>query len=601
MKGSQAGKTNWNFRKTLLVHLIVGSAVPVFLLAWITTISTSRGIREMYLREARRTMDQSVSLIERELKDLLEAYNTFHRLYNNFDVDTDNTNPYLSIEREQKIVRFLNDIETSFNLQDVRLFLGKKALDPEGPAPMNPSLLSIDDYPAHLSETGQKAAELFTTWLNPYLSGIVTRYHKPVLLYSLTGPLVTGGASFKPGGRIIVDKRVQVLQDLLPEQGIENSFSVITDAEGDMVAASGRTKDKQGIMERIYSIRNTYFPEEYMLYKNYYVFRHTFPINSWTLFFAFPRSQALLQGIQYARFSILALVVSILLSSVLVASFSRYQGRRFNPLIQAIKSGGINSSDPIPKLPIHTIDPSGDAIDTLAASYNDMSDRLEALIEKAFNAEHKALHYRLEALQGQINPHFIYNMLEGIQSNIALDKKETASRIIIELSQYLRLVLSHGEEEIPLSEEIQMVRGFLHLVELVYRKGCVHDISIPEDLLTHTIIRFTLQPIVENCIVHGIRNDDTALKIRITGRCQDGSMILTVTDNGTGMPAERTELLNRHLQSPGPEFHSFGLTNVQSRIRLLYGPQYGIHVSSEQGKGTTTTIICPLRKGQPDG
>jgi two-component system sensor histidine kinase YesM len=230
-----------------------------------------------------------------------------------------------------------------------------------------------------------------------------------------------------------------------------------------------------------------------------------------------------------------------------------------------------------------------------------MSDRLESLIQKVYHAEHQALHHKLEALQGQMNPHFMYNMLEGIQSNIALDKPEKATRIILELSHYLRIVLSRGEEEIPLREEIQMVKGFLHLVEMVYKKGHSYNITVSEQLLARPIIRFTLQPIVENSIIHGFHNSDPPLEISITCRTEDEKLIIIISDNGCGIEPQRLANLNSHLQSPIPGFDSFGLTNVQTRIRLLYGEEYGLIVESTESRGTTTIVTCPLKDGVSNG
>ncbi len=601
MKTPENRHKNWNFRQTLIVHLIVGSAVPVFLLAWITTISAGRGVQELYLREAGQVMSQTVSLIEKELQDLLEAYNTIHRFYKNIDVEIEKDSPYLSIEREQNLIHFLKGIESSFNLQNVRLFLSRKEPNLPGPTPRNPSLIAISEYPAHIHETGQKVHPLFTTWLNPYHSELVTRYQKPLSLISLAGPLVARGNAFNPSGRIIVDKRAELIESLLLQGSFRNSFAVLLDTSGNIVSSTSPAKSKLEFLSALKKVNKEGQDIGFQVLNEYYVFRHTFSINSWSLFFAFPRSHAIVQGLKYAQFSILALAVSVLLSFLLVTSFSKYLSKRLNPLITAINVGGITSSILIPKLPIHTADPSHDVIDTLATSYNDMSDRLESLIQKVYNAEHQALHHKLEALQGQMNPHFMYNMLEGIQSNIALDKPEKATRIILELSHYLRIVLSRGEEEIPLREEIQMVKGFLHLVEMVYKKGHSYNITVSERLLSHPIIRFTLQPIVENSIVHGFHSSNSPLEISISCRAEDEKLIIIISDNGSGIDPQRLADLNSHLQSPIPGFNSFGLTNVQTRIRLLYGEEYGLIVESTKNTGTKTIVKYPLNRGVSNG
>lgn len=198
----------------------------------------------------------------------------------------------------------------------------------------------------------------------------------------------------------------------------------------------------------------------------------------------------------------------------------------------------------------------------------------------------------------QVHPHFLYNTLFAIKGLCDMGLNEDASRMIMALANFFRIGLSHGQEIIPVSQEIDHARNYLYIQEMRYGDVFRYSIDVPSELGTYSIIKLTLQPLVENAIYHGVKEKRGQGKIAIRGWIEDGMLHFTVEDDGMGMTAERLAELRRGLAETrrGTSHVGFGVFSVFERLRLHYGEAAGLEITSEPGKGTCIHVVLPAHK-----
>lgn len=202
------------------------------------------------------------------------------------------------------------------------------------------------------------------------------------------------------------------------------------------------------------------------------------------------------------------------------------------------------------------------------------------------------------ALLAQMNPHFLYNTLESINALAKLHSQKDISEAITKLSRLLRASLSGKNQEIPLSQELDYIRQYLELQKLVSGEYLEWDITVDPSLLSCSIPKLLLQPLVENSIIHGFENKTETAMILILAKVADEKLIVELYDNGKG--AEQ-ELINKILLGDDAkdslrERSHIGINSIQRRIRYLYGEKYGLQISSNTGEGTIVKVILPFKK-----
>ena len=244
-----------------------------------------------------------------------------------------------------------------------------------------------------------------------------------------------------------------------------------------------------------------------------------------------------------------------------------------------------------------------DELEVLSHSVNDMSENLEVMVHQIKEDERKMRYAELRLLQEQINPHFLYNTLDTIVWLIEGDDPDKAVDMVVALSEFFRLVLSKGKEYISIREEKEHIRGYLEIQQVRYRDILDYEIDIDEELYQYKILKLTLQPLVENSLYHGIKYKRAKGKIWITGRmepdvnAENDRLLLCVQDNGVGMDEEELERLRIEIGKPCKETErGFGLANVNERIRMNFGMEYGMTIESEKGVGTKVSIVIPAVK-----
>lgn len=234
----------------------------------------------------------------------------------------------------------------------------------------------------------------------------------------------------------------------------------------------------------------------------------------------------------------------------------------------------------------------------LGTAIQNMVDRLRQLTADIVREHEAKQKSELNALQAQINPHFLYNTLDIIVWMIENGQREDAIRVVTALARFFRISLSKGRNIIPVRDELEHVRNYLLIQEMRYKNKFHHQITCPEEAANLTTIKLVVQPIVENAIYHSMDFMDGDGLIDIRAEVDGKDLTITVSDNGLGMPPDVVERLLTASPQPGAQTGSkrgsgIGLRNVQERIRLYFGAEYGVTIQSEPDEGTVVKLHLP--------
>lgn len=237
---------------------------------------------------------------------------------------------------------------------------------------------------------------------------------------------------------------------------------------------------------------------------------------------------------------------------------------------------------------------SEDEVGILINSFHNMMDEINRLIDEVYVNKIALKEYELKALQAQINPHFLYNTLSMMNWMAIRSNQMEISKVTLALSTFYRTALSKGEDVVTVENCIQNMQAYLEIQLTMHDNNFTVDWDIDPTIKNEKMPKLLLQPVVENAIEHGIdEKEDGDKKIFLSFRGNGDDVVITVRDNGMGMPQEKAETLVTY-QAKG-----YGLKNVNDRIRLLYGENYGIRILSAPDEGTTVMMRFP-KEGRKD-
>ena len=279
------------------------------------------------------------------------------------------------------------------------------------------------------------------------------------------------------------------------------------------------------------------------------------------------------------------LIIVVAVSAVMIVSGIIQPISQLNQATEKIAQGDFNARAQAD---------SEDEVAELAVSFNKMAGSMQSLIDKVKEDERKMRKADLRLLQEQIQPHFLYNTLDTIVWLIESNEPDEAVTMVVTLSDFFREILSKGKEFISIKEEEKHISSYLQIQEMRYRDILEYDIQLDQVIYKYQILKLTLQPVVENALYHGIKYKRAKGCIHIHGEKEGDIIRLTVRDDGVGMDEDELEQLRQQIEKPCQETEKgFGLANVNERIHMYFGPEYGMKIQSQKGKGTTVEIVIP--------
>lgn len=223
----------------------------------------------------------------------------------------------------------------------------------------------------------------------------------------------------------------------------------------------------------------------------------------------------------------------------------------------------------------------------LENSFNDMVMRIHELIRNMNENKDRQRESELVALQAQINPHFLYNTLDAITWVAKLNKQSQIEKMVVQLARFYRLCLHKGDKFILVKEEIGIVESYIALENMRFPNKITVEYEISKEVLEDRNLKLVLQPLVENAIKHGIGPKEGEGKLTIKAFKTGDDIYFELTDDGVGF---RTDSIKQGISSNAYNGGGYGILNVDARIKLEYGPDYGVEIESEPGKGTVARV-----------
>ncbi|MEC0330578.1 sensor histidine kinase [Paenibacillus macerans] len=324
-------------------------------------------------------------------------------------------------------------------------------------------------------------------------------------------------------------------------------------------------------------------------------------LNGWRLILTQPYQEATVNISSIFNrvflFQIISFIVFMAMLIVLVRTFTR-------PLVRLGKAASAVQRG---NLEVRSGVRGNDEIGRLGLLFDQMLDRVKQMIAEISTTQARKRTAELKMLQAQINPHFLFNVLNSIRMKVMKHGDLESGKMIGSLSTLLRMTISREEDEITLHEEIELVSHYVRLMNLRQKQEVTLELAVAPEAFLVKVPRLILQPLVENALIHGLTQQ--AGVIRIAASMEQDGLLLTVADNGAGMEEAKLEATLRRMNDAGaaPEqagikpkghFSGMGLHNVMERMRLRFGSMFHVEIRSEPGLGTVIEMYIPHDKGE---
>lgn len=232
----------------------------------------------------------------------------------------------------------------------------------------------------------------------------------------------------------------------------------------------------------------------------------------------------------------------------------------------------------------------------LGKTLKDAAVKMRALLDDFMEEEKAKRRTELDALQSQINPHFLYNTLDSIVWMIEAENSKDAVFMIKELASLFRISLSRGKTIIRVEDEFRHAKNYMNIQKVRYKNKFEVTFDMAEDIADAAIVKLVIQPILENAIEYGVSSMDDEGEIKVVGYRKDDEMFIEIKDNGIGMPEDVSARLLTEENRAKTRGSGVGLINVHKRLQLRFGEEYGLRIISEPDQGTTVIIHLPYRK-----
>lgn len=329
---------------------------------------------------------------------------------------------------------------------------------------------------------------------------------------------------------------------------------------------------------------------------NYIVLFATLNKNNWKLVSIVDKDEVLSTFYVMKRYTMFVSFLALILGAIFVVITSASIYRPISILKSAMQKAREGNLD------VRIIEERRDEFKQLYDSFNSMIETINNLINELYEKKLLATEAELKALQSNINPHFLYNIFETMIWMIELGNTEDLKKMVIALSKFYRLVLSEGRDIITVKEAAEQIENYITVQKIRYKDMLNVDIDIDPQIFNYKMLNMLLQPIVENSIVHGIQGKSGSGNIKIQGKAENVEgkklMVFTIEDDGIGIQKERLEEIKNSLEnynkSQDGKDGYYALKNINQRIKLHYGSEYGIDIKSVYGQGTRVVLAIPI-------
>ncbi len=416
------------------------------------------------------------------------------------------------------------------------------------------------------------------------------RYHRVV---SLSRSVDINDGSTSGSGVLLVDMKYSVLEDMLERINETSSgiYYYLCSRDGEIIYHPRWTEINRGLFKEknnkvasyedgIYEMKTDGQKENVVVGSVAYT--------GWKLIGVVPES---VQETSINKFRYY-IITTILILVMMLLQVNRFISRKISrPIRELDESVKAYEAGAMPDIYI-----GGSAeIRHLGYSVQKSYEQIEMLMKEIIQQQTERRKSELDALQSQINPHFLYNTLESITWMIEAQRNKEAVVMISELAKLLRVSLSRGKTIISIGDELQHGRSYMNIQRVRYKERFKVEFLIDEEIKNYCIVKLVIQPLLENAIYYGVGNmdEDDDGQILVRGEKKGEDIYISIEDNGMGMPEDiRDNILTDNSKVP-KHGSGVGVINVHSRISLMFGPEYGLEVYSELDEGTKVVIHIP--------
>ncbi|GMA98456.1 sensor histidine kinase [Pelosinus sp. IPA-1] len=390
-------------------------------------------------------------------------------------------------------------------------------------------------------------------------------------------------------GVILIDLKLEKIKQVIEAITLgKNGFLYIMDANGGIVYAP--------INPIVYRVKNEWLTD----YNNsivktiqgseFQIIYKDSTYTNWKTIGVFSLNETLQEVTNLRHYSIMIGIITLVLAVIAAFFFTASIAKPLSKLRMLMKRA--EEGD----LSVRFNSRYNDEIGQLGNSFNNMIKEISNLIDMVYVEQRRKREAELKTLQAQIKPHFLYNTLYTIQWMAQEHGAQDVVKILGALANLFRIGLSKGKEMIQVHEELEHVGSYLAIQKARYEDKLTYEIQYDEEIIHYRVLKLILQPLVENAIYHGINARRGGGKIIITGSVKEGKLYFSVVDNGIGITKEKLKEIRELLDSNHvePAAAGFGIFNVNERIRLSFGKEYGLIYTSVYEEGTKVEVWHPL-------
>ncbi len=381
-------------------------------------------------------------------------------------------------------------------------------------------------------------------------------------------------------GAVSVLTEVSAFEDVLIAS-LEDQAFILETAEGTLLCANENYEKYRELVSSISISSSVQFNEIAVNGVSYYIRKNTLDNGSLSFISIVPKASIYVDTSRTTKEMLLMFLLVCILLSLLALPMTKTITNRIKLLDRKMKEDGklVKMEGPQHK----------DEIGRLITRYNGMVQRVDYLMEEQFLMGQEKMGAELKALQSQINPHFLYNTLDMLNWMAVKNETDNIQEALQAMSSFYRMVLSKGSDIIQIRDELRMCEAFMQIQSMRYKGKIQFEMEVQEEILTCMIPKITLQPLIENAVIHGIHEKpDGRGIIRVNGWIEEKRILLTVTDDGKGMDKE-------NVVSEKPGGSHYGMRNIEKRLKLYYREDIKLHIDSSPGIGTCVSINIPVR------
>lgn len=580
-----------SIRLIILVSYSIASMMIVAILGFSFANMFSRRTRKMLTENTSNVSRQEVINIEAYLANMRGIANAlYYDVIKSADLASSDLSERISLlyaansDEIVSIALFKEDGSLVSSAPNVPL---KPGVDPSEQAWFRTALAEVENV--HFSQP--HIQNLFTS--NTYS-------YNWVISLSMAVDLNENGTASR--GVLLVDMNYQDLEQLLEStnQDMSSRYTYLLDGTGEMIyhpyqsqiQANHYQENTGDILKEQDGAHQEVFNGSRRI-----IYIDTVSYTGWKLVSVIPASALAIDSRSTRCLVVMILSLTIMIMILINRALAN---RVSGPLIRL--NDAIANMEGVRNIPASVYANGSREVQELGSTLHSYMNQINRLMDDMVEEEEEKRRSELDALQAQINPHFLYNTLDSIVWMIEGGRNQEAVYMITQLASFFRMSLNRGKAMISIGNEIKQAQSYLAIQKIRYKQSFHDYYEIEDGIENDMIVKLVIQPILENAIYHGIKEAEQDGEIRIHGWKEDHDIYIAISDNGYGMTPEEVRSILDEKKRPAVEKHGsgVGLINVDKRLRLRFGEGYGLKVESELDEGTTVTIHIPAIEATPE-